>query len=142
MELLCENEGHLNTKGGSLRWEDKKFLVIVVSNYSIADCYHNASNKDPSLLDPLYVRFRSCRMTEDYQLMDQSDFSIVWVFNSKSLLHIYYYINLEETEPLGELSDLILGFRDMVSFRVSPFLVQDTETRIIILLGFRCPRCP
>lgn len=68
LELLCENEGHLNTKGGSLRWENKKFLVIVVSNYSIAECYHNAQSKDASLLDPLYVRFRSCSMTSDFEL--------------------------------------------------------------------------
>lgn len=60
-----------------MRWKNKKLLVIVVSNYSPAECYHHVAGKDPELLAPLHVRFRPCRLNEHYELIDQASNELV-----------------------------------------------------------------
>lgn len=35
-----------------------KVLVIVLSNFSISECYRNACREDYNVLDPLFERFK------------------------------------------------------------------------------------
>jgi len=42
-------------------------MVVVFSNFSIADCYHKALSQDNLSIDPLYVRFQEVHLTKVYE---------------------------------------------------------------------------
>jgi len=67
LNALCDRNTQLNTKGGSYL-KSKKIMVAVFSNYSIAECYHKALERDNMSLDPLYVRFQERHLTHVYDV--------------------------------------------------------------------------
>lgn len=67
LELLCEQEGSINTKGGTIRW-DRPLVIIVVSNFDFTGCFDKVSEKDPFAVSPLSVRFNRAYMNKQFEL--------------------------------------------------------------------------
>lgn len=66
---LCNQFTRLNCKFGGIQ-KNKKVLVIVLSNFSIDEAYHNLRDKDSEVLDSLKTRFRVIRFSkrqDDYR---------------------------------------------------------------------------
>lgn len=54
---LCNTFTKMNCKFGGYS-KTKKVLVIVCSNYTLEECYHQALEKDQKAVEPLLARFR------------------------------------------------------------------------------------
>lgn len=67
---LCNQFTRLNCKFGGIQ-KTKKVLVIILSNYTIEEAYHNLKEKDSEVLESLKTRFRVIRFTKQFSYRDQ-----------------------------------------------------------------------
>jgi hypothetical protein len=61
LNALCDVHTRLNAKYGGII-KKKRVLVLVLSNFSIKECYRNAVARDGNVIEPLYSRFKEHKM--------------------------------------------------------------------------------
>lgn len=61
LNSVCDKFTQLNVKGSSIR-KTKRIPVIVCSNYTIEECFKAALEKNDTILDSLYSRFKKAKL--------------------------------------------------------------------------------
>lgn len=61
LNSLCDRNTRLNAKYGGVI-KSNKVLVIVLSNFTIAQCYKNVFAEQPHMLDTLKERFHEMKL--------------------------------------------------------------------------------
>jgi len=61
LNALCDKNTRLNAKFGGVI-KTNKVLVVVLSNFSINDCYRNAILRDGNITETVHARFTEIKL--------------------------------------------------------------------------------